>query len=96
MQPTKHIDSLHLEAKLIVESGRKTAYQAVNNSMVKTYWELGQLIVEEEQAGKVRADYGQYLIEELSKRLKKDYGTGFAKQSLWSYRQFYNNTSPKN
>jgi len=90
MEIIKNIDSLHSEARLIIQNGRKTAYQAVNASMVKTYWELGQLIVEEEQQGKERAEYGKYLIGELAKRLQEEYGSGFSKQSLWNYRQFYN------
>jgi predicted nuclease of restriction endonuclease-like (RecB) superfamily len=89
MELTKNIETLHSEARLIIESGRATAYQAVNTSMVKTYWELGQLIVEEEQQGKERAEYGKYLIAELAQRLQKEYGTGFSKPSLWNYRQFY-------
>jgi predicted nuclease of restriction endonuclease-like (RecB) superfamily len=89
MQPIKHLDSLHSEAKQIIETGRRAAYQAVNNSMVQTYWELGQLIVEEEQAGKARADYGKYLIEELSKRLTADFGKGYDKRNLFYMKQFY-------
>ncbi len=89
MKPVKNIETIYAEAQSIVENGRKAAYHAVNINMVKTYWELGQLIVEEEQQGKERAKYGQYLIEELSKRLQKAYGNGYSKQSLWNYRQFY-------
>lgn len=89
MEIVKDIENLHTEARLIIETGRKSAYHAVNVSMVKTYWELGQLIVEEEQRGKERAEYGKYLISELAKRLQKEYGSGFSKPSLWNYRQFY-------
>jgi hypothetical protein len=49
MKGAKNIDNIYIEAKNIVENGRKAAYHAVNASMVRTYWELGQLIVEEEQ-----------------------------------------------
>lgn len=89
MELIKNIENLHSEARHIIESGRATAYHAVNVSMVKTYWELGQLIVEEEQQGKERAEYGKYLIAELAQRLQREYGTGFSKPSLWNYRQFY-------
>jgi predicted nuclease of restriction endonuclease-like (RecB) superfamily len=89
MELIKNIENLHSEARHIIESGRATAYHAVNASMVKTYWELGQLIVEEEQLGKERAEYGKYLIAELAKRLQDEYGSGFSKPSLWNYRQFY-------
>jgi predicted nuclease of restriction endonuclease-like (RecB) superfamily len=89
MEPQKSIETIHSAARQIIEVGRQTAYRAVNNSMLQTYWELGQLIVEEEQKGKTRADYGKYMIAELAKRLQQEYGTGFSKQSLWNYRQFY-------
>ena len=89
MELIKNIENLHSEARHIIESGRATAFNAVNVSMVKTYWELGQLIVEEEQQGKERAEYGKYLIAELAQRLQREYGTGFSKPSLWNYRQFY-------
>ncbi len=51
------MDRLHSDSRIIIENGRKTAYHAVNSSMVKTYWELGHLIVEEEHLGKERAEY---------------------------------------
>jgi DUF1016 N-terminal domain len=89
MKLIKTIEILHTEARYIIESGRKAAYHAVNTSMVKTYWEIGQLIVEEEQQGEERAKYGKYLITELATRLQKEYGSGYSGQSLWNYRQFY-------
>ena len=85
----KDINKLHAEARQIIDNGRKAAHRAVNNSMVKTYWELGQLIVEEEQQGKERAEYGKYLITELADRLQKEFESGYSKPSLWNYRQFY-------
>jgi DUF1016 N-terminal domain len=57
--------------------------------MPLTYWEIGRLIVEEEQNGKERADYGKQLINGLAKRLKEDFGNGYSEPSLWNYRQFY-------
>ena len=89
MKLVKTIESLHAEARHIIESGRKAAYHAVNTNMVRTYWELGQLIVEEEQQGEERAKYGKYIITELAKRLQQEYGSGYSGPSLWNYRQFY-------
>ena len=89
MEPEKNIETIHSATRQIIEVGRQTAYRAVNSSMLQTYWELGQLIVLEEQQSKARADYGKYIIAELAKRLQQEYGTGFSKQTLWSYRQFY-------
>jgi hypothetical protein len=57
--------------------------------MVHTYWYIGKYIVEEEQLGKTRAGYGDYLILELSDRLTKEFGKGFSKATLENARQFY-------
>ena len=57
--------------------------------MVQAYWHVGRLIVEEEQSGKERANYGESLIEELSKRLTTDYGKDFNRTNLRYMRQFY-------
>ena len=89
MKIVKSIETLHAEARQIVESGRNAAYYAVNINMVKTYWELGQLIVEEEQQGQERAKYGKYIIAELSKRLTLEFGKGYDKRNLFYMKQFY-------
>lgn len=57
--------------------------------MVTTYWEVGRLIVEEEQQGKDRAEYGKALISELSQQLIKDFGEGFTARNLRNMRAFY-------
>ncbi len=89
MEHGENIEILHSEARKIIENGRNAAYRAVNANMVKTYWELRQLIVEEEQLGKERAKYGQYLIKELSKRLTSEFGKGFDKRNLFYMKQFF-------
>lgn len=53
----------------ILQTGRSQAYQAVNTAMVQTYWQLGQRIVEQEQQGEARAEYGKALITNLSRYL---------------------------
>ena len=58
--------------------------------MVEAYWNIGRVIVEEEQKGKKRADYGRFLIKELSERLTKDFGKGFDEKNLWYMVKFYN------
>lgn len=88
MKPVKN-DDLYLNIKNILQSARDNAYRQVNFIMVEAYWSIGQQIVEEEQNGKDRAEYGSYLIKELSTKLTKDFGTGFSKQNLWNMRQFY-------
>lgn len=73
----------------ILETARANAYRAVNDVMVQAYWEIGRVIVEEEQRGKKRADYGKTLITELARRLTADFGKGFTKTNLFYMRQFY-------
>lgn len=77
------------EIKEIIVDARAKAYAAVNSAMVEAYWLLGKKIIEEEQNGKERADYGSQLLKELSKELTKEFGKGFSVNSLYYYRQFY-------
>ncbi|MBU3968582.1 MAG: DUF1016 family protein [Euryarchaeota archaeon] len=73
----------------ILQTARQNAYHAINFVMVEAYWNIGKLIVEEEQQGKQRADYGTHLIKNLSVKLNADFGKGFSEQSLWNMRLFY-------
>ncbi len=75
--------------KNILQSARENAYKQVNFIMVEAYWNIGKQIVEEEQNGKERAEYGKSLIADLSKRLTSEFGRGFSKRNLWNMRQFY-------
>jgi predicted nuclease of restriction endonuclease-like (RecB) superfamily len=77
------------EIQQILETARSNAYRAVNFAMVKAYWEIGRIIVEEEQKGEKRAEYGIALINELSKKLTEEYGKGFTKTNLKYMRTFY-------
>jgi len=74
---------------LFLKDGRKQAYQAVNSILVKTYWDIGKRIVEYEQAGKEKAEYGSSLLKDLSKDLKLKYSKGFSKSNIYLMRQFY-------
>ncbi len=73
----------------ILETARVNAYRPVNEVMVQAYWEIGCVIVEEEQRCKKRADYGKTLIAELAQRLTADFGKGFTETNLKYMRQFY-------
>lgn len=73
----------------ILESTRAGVARSVNTAQVMANWLIGREIVEEEQHGIKRAGYGQQVIEQLSKRLKADYGTGYSAQNLFYMRQFY-------
>lgn len=77
------------DIKRLVEQGRNAAYGAVNTVMIETYWRIGQRIVEQEQNGKERAEYGKQLIEMLSVELTRTYGKGFGTRNLWLFKQFY-------
>lgn len=77
------------DVKKIVELGRRAAYGAINAVMIETYWRIGRRIVEQEQKGLERAEYGTQLIELLSKELTVAYGKGFGTRNLWLFKQFY-------
>ncbi len=57
--------------------------------MVETYWQIGRLIVEDEQNGQLRAEYGKQQLEQLSSLLTADYGKGFDVTNLRNMRRFY-------
>ncbi|MBI5462128.1 MAG: DUF1016 domain-containing protein [Gammaproteobacteria bacterium] len=73
----------------ILRAARANAYRAINFAMVEAYWQVGRTIVEEEQRGQTRAEYGAALLKNLSGRLTAEVGAGFSVQSLWNMRQFY-------
>lgn len=73
----------------ILEKARKNVKTAVNLAMVYSYYEIGRMIVEEEQKGTQRAVYGKYLIKELSEYLTQEFGKGFSITNLKQMRQFY-------
>lgn len=73
----------------IIEEARNTVYRTANFAMVQAYWHIGRAIVEEEQNGKERAEYGAELIAQLSKKLTKKHGRSFSERNLWYIKQFY-------
>ena len=83
------LTSFYSDIKDILANARKKAYSTVNFAMVEAYWMIGKRIVEEEQNGKERAGYGEYLIKNLSVELKNELGKGFSYANLWNFRQFY-------
>ena len=90
----KHeIDSIHQNVynniKQLMDQARNRVSREVNNILVQTYWEIGRIIVEDEQGNLERAEYGKKLIADLSKRLTKEYGKGFSRANLQNMRNFY-------
>lgn len=77
------------DIKALINEARMHIVRSVNTAMVVTYWEIGRRIVEEEQNGSNRAEYGKYLIENLAKELTADFGKGFSVPNLRNFRQFY-------
>ena len=73
----------------ILEQARKNIKTAVNLSMVYTYYEIGKMIVEEEQNGEERAEYGKYVLNTLSAYLTENFGKGFSTDNLKLMRRFY-------
>ena len=77
------------DIKKLITSGQNVAYNAVNRAMIMTYWNVGKRIVEEEQSGAERAEYGKRLISILSDELTKEFGSNYSGRSLRYYRKFY-------
>lgn len=77
------------DIRTIINNARNNAVRSVDFCRVQMYWGLGRRIQEEEQQGKVRADYGSYLIKNLAKAIEPEYGSGFGVRQLEQARQFY-------
>ncbi|MCL1856505.1 MAG: PDDEXK nuclease domain-containing protein [Kiritimatiellaeota bacterium] len=86
---TKRDKRFFNEIAALLTTARSSTYRVVNAIMVETYWNVGRRIVEQEQNGNVRADYGDYLISGLSRHLTDIFGKGFSEANLKNMRQFY-------
>ena len=88
-QTLSHSSHLFAEIREVLVTARRTAYKAVNFAMVTAYWNVGRLIVEDEQKGHTRAEYGKAVLADLSTRLTDEFGKGFDERELRRIRQFY-------
>lgn len=86
---SKNYNPIYKEIKQVITSARKTAVKQVNTTLVKTYFEIGRLIVEWEQGGEDRAKYGKETIANLSEKLSTEFGKGFSVDNLENMRKFY-------
>ena len=77
------------EISELLKQAREVVFKSVNTIMVQTYWQIGKRIVEQEQQGQHRANYGDYLIKNLSRYLSDSLGKGFSEANLKNIRQFY-------
>ena len=73
----------------IISDARDNAIRSVDTHRVLMYWQIGKAIVEEEQEGNERAEYGKFIIKSLSEKFQPKFGTGFSIRQLERYRQFY-------
>ena len=81
--------NLYNDIKNLIIQAKKEVYSAVNSTMTQTYWNIGKRIVEEEQEGKERAEYGKALLKKLSVKLAKEFGKGYSVDNLEKMRRFY-------
>lgn len=77
------------DIKGILSEARRHTARAINSTMVAAYWMIGRRIVMEEQQGNEKAEYGEHLLQQLSKDLTADYGNGFSYANLRNMRQFF-------
>ena len=93
MNKKNNLDRVHDDVfnsiKTLMDKARNEVAREVNNILVKTYWEIGRIIVEDEQGHEQRAEYGKKLINDLSRQLTKEYGKGFSKSNLFNMRNLY-------
>ena len=89
-EPSSHEpDDLYAKVAGLISSARQQVRSAVNQAMVMTYWQIGQLIVEDEQSGEARAEYGKTVLKKMSDRLTQQFGKGFDISNLRYMRRFY-------
>ncbi len=89
INPILNMNDITNKIEKIIEQAKHNAYTTINRIMVETYFQIGKEIIEYEQNGKYRANYGENLIKKLSEKLTQKYGKGFSQRNLRSFRQFY-------
>jgi predicted nuclease of restriction endonuclease-like (RecB) superfamily len=85
----ENYDAVRAEIIELLRAARRVAARSINSLMTATYWEIGRRIVQYEQKGEARADYGQQLVEQLAIDLSRQFGRGFGRANLWQMRAFY-------
>lgn len=89
MEIIVNTENLYNRISKLLKISREKTIRAINTTMVTTYFEIGRLIVEEEQNGKDRATYGKEILKNLSIKLTKEFGKGFSTTNLEQMRKFY-------
>lgn len=85
----KRKENLYSNIKQLIDEAKKFVVQNVNTTLVFTNYHIGKMIVENEQKGKKRAVYAEKTLKSLSKKLTKEYGSGYSKRNLELMKQFY-------
>lgn len=90
---TDHIpvsyQDIYSEIKETLLQSRNQAYSAVNFAMVQAYWQIGRIIVEHEQNGSLRSEYGKSVLQDISEKLQAEFGAGFSVRNLQQMKKFY-------
>lgn len=86
---TENSSDIYSEIKSILLSSRSQAYSAVNFAMVQAYWQIGRVIIEHEQNGSLRAEYGKATLQEVSEKLRREFGEGVSVRNLQQMKKFY-------
>jgi predicted nuclease of restriction endonuclease-like (RecB) superfamily len=89
MKDLEKQDRLYAEISLIVSQAKQRVYQNSNKNLLRMYWQIGKLIIEDEQEGKSKALYGKATLKNLSTLLTLEFGKGFDESNLRNIRQFY-------
>ena len=82
-------DQIFKQIKNLLNSAKNKIVTSINTQMVQTYFEIGKIIVEHEQHGKEKAQYGKAILKELSIKLTNEFGKGFSLTNLKAFRSFY-------
>lgn len=82
-------DSLFQSVKEIIAQSREKVFRIANSTLLLTHWQIGRLIIEDEQKGKERAEYGKFILKNLSKKLTLEFGKGYDYTNLSNMRKFY-------
>lgn len=89
MKIVSNIDTFVVDIKSIIERAQRKACSSINKAMIQAYWMLGRRIVEQEQGGAARAEYGKSLLKSLAAELVPLYGNSYSARRLQDYRLFY-------
>jgi predicted nuclease of restriction endonuclease-like (RecB) superfamily len=82
-------DRLYQSVRRVIQESRHIVSRVADSAMVDTYWQVGYLIVEDEQKGRRKAEYGKAVLEELALKLTREYGCGYDASNLRNMRSFY-------